>query len=195
MEPIIDWSGISWNWEYNFYYYNLAKLIFWGILPMVLLIYFNLKVYFGIESTSDILNSAEKQKRRQQEKKLSIVMIIIVLVFIVCHSLRTFNWCYVFMLLNTSISCNHEFYNENNDESLLAQEFHSTWMHICWSVSDILVVMNSSVNMIIYCGVSAQFRQQLLLIFEKTAVKLRCNDPELMIQNNTIPESRRMVSM
>ena len=138
---------------------------------------------------------AEKQKRRQQEKKLSIVMIIIVLVFIVCHSLRTFNWCYVFMLLNTSISCNREFYNENNDERLLAQEFHSTWMHICWSVSDILVVLNSSVNMIIYCGVSEQFRQQLVLIFKRIAVKLRCIDPELMIQNITIPESRRMVSL
>ena len=195
VEPIIDWSGISWNWEYNFYYYNLAKLVFWGIVPMVLLIYFNLKVYFGIESANNILNSEEKQKRRQQEKKMSIIMIIIVLVFILCHSLRTFNWCYVFMLLNTHKNCTHEIYDDNTDESLLVREFHTIWMHICWGISDVLIVFNSSVNMIIYCGVSEQFRQQLVLIFKRIAVKLRCIDPELMIQNITIPESRRMVSL
>ena len=195
MEPIMDWSGISWNWEYNFYYYNLAKLIFWGLIPMALLIFFNLKVYFGMESTKNILTNEEKQRRNVQEKKLSIIMIIIVFVFISCHSLRTFNWCYVFILMNTHKDCNHDFYTGKNNESLLVQSFHSTWMDICWSVSDILVVFNSSVNMIIYCGVSAQFRQQLMLLFKRFAKKIGCIRSEFgeLIELNAIRESTRMI--
>ena len=193
MEPIIDWSGISWNWEYNFYYYNLSKLLLWGLLPMALLIFFNLKVYFGIESTKSILTSKEKQRRSQQEKKLSIIMIIIVFVFILCHSLRTFNWCYVFMLLNTHKDCNNEFHTGRNDESLLVQAFHAPWMELCWEVSDILVVFNSSVNMIIYCGVSAQFRQQLIQLFKRLLFKIRCIKSQTEIKNNAISESMRMI--
>ena len=195
MEPIMDWSGISWNWEYNFYYYNLAKLIFWGLIPMALLIFFNFKVYFGMESTKNFLTSEEKQRRVQQEKKLSTVMIIIVFVFILCHSLRTFNWCYVFILMNTHKECNQDSYTGRNDESLLVQSFHSTWMDICWSVSDILVVFNSSVNMIIYCGVSAHFRQQLMLLFKKFAKKIGSIRSEFgeHIELNAIRESTRMI--
>ena len=70
MEPILDWSGISMNWEYNFFYYNLAKLILWGLLPIMLLIFFNLKVYLTMEPSKSILTNKEKQKRSQQEKKL-----------------------------------------------------------------------------------------------------------------------------
>ena len=193
MEPIIDWSGISWNWEYNFYYYNLSKLLFWGLLPMALLIFFNLKVYFGIESTKCILTSKEKQRRSQQEKKLSIIMIIIVFVFILCHSLRTFNWCYIFMLLNTHKDCNKEFHTGRNDESVLVQAFHAPWMELCWEISDILIVFNSSVNMIIYCGVSAQFRQQLVQLYKKLTTEIRCIEPQTEMKNNALTESIRMI--
>ena len=79
MEPIMDWSGISWNWEYNFYYYNLAKLIFWGLIPMALLIFFNFKVYFGMESTKTSLQTKKSneevcKKRNYQPSWLSLFL-------------------------------------------------------------------------------------------------------------------------
>ena len=183
------------NWEYNFFYYNLAKLILWGLLPIMFLIFFNLKVYLTMESSKSILTNKEKQKRSQQEKKLSIIMIIIVFVFILCHSLRTFNWCYVFILTNTHRDCSRELYSGRNDENLLIQSSHDTWLKICWHVSDILLAFNSSVNMIIYCGVSTQFRKQLIQLLKKFAAKIGCIESQSLNQNNAITESIGLINV
>ena len=159
MEPVLYWTELSLNWEYNFYYLNLAKLVFWAILPTVLLIYFNLMVYLGMKSSNNILENEDKKRRFRQEKNLSSVMIGIVLVFILCQTLRTLTYCSCFVLLNGWIECTNN--TDNNNMSLLMST--PKWFMVTWSVSDILLVLNSSVNTIIYCCINSKFRRQVML--------------------------------
>ena len=162
LEPVLYWTQLALNWEYNFYYLNLAKLIFWGILPTILLIYFNLMVYLGMKSSNNIHNNNDKQKRFDQEKKLSIVMIGIVFVFIICHSLRTLALCTFFLYSK----CYNNIDTIDDDISSTIM-LGPKWIEITWLFSEILLVLNSSVNTIIYCCVNARFRRQVALTVDQ----------------------------
>ena len=159
LEPVLYWTELSISWEYNFYYLNLAKLIIWGILPTILLIYLNLMVYLGMKSSNNIFEKEDKKRRFNQEKNLSSVMIGIVLVFIICQSPRTFTYCYVFLLLNGWIDCSNTI--DNNSVSIVNST--PNWFTITWLLSEILLVLNSSVNTIIYCCINSRFRRQVML--------------------------------
>ena len=168
MEPVLYWNELSMDWEYNFYYMNLAKLIIWGILPTVLLIYFNLMVYLGMKSSNNIFENEDKKIRFNQEKNLSSVMIGIVLVFIICQTPRTVTYCSCFALLNGWIGCANNL--DNNSMSLIMST--PKWFMVTWILSDILLVLNSSVNTIIYCCINSKFRRQVMLTVKQ--ISPRC---------------------
>ena len=165
LEPVLYWTELSMNWEYNFYYLNLAKLIVWGILPTILLIYFNSLVYLGMKSSNIALEKEHKIRRFNQEKNLSSVMIGIVLVFIICQTPRTLTYCCCFVFLNGWIECTNN--TDINNMSLIMST--PKWFMLTWIVSDFLLVLNTSVNTVIYCCINSKFRRQIALSVRKIA--------------------------
>merc|ERR1712020_563900 len=64
------------------FYQNLARLIILGILPFVMLIFFNCSIYFAIRR--------RQVRQRHQEENMAIVLMGIVSIFLVCNSFRIF---------------------------------------------------------------------------------------------------------
>ena len=171
LEPVLYWTELSLNWKYGFYYLHLSKLLFWGILPITLLIYFNLMVYLGMKSSNNIRKYSDEKMRSDQENNLSIVMIVIVFIFIICHSLRTLTFCSFFWFNNLFEECYNNIDIINDDSSSMIM-LGPKWIEIIWMFSQLLLVLNSSVNAIIYCCVNARFRRHFALTVGQFSVKV-----------------------
>ena len=172
LEPTLHWTELSLDLDYNFYYYNLATIIVWGIIPTILLVYFNLMIYIGIKSPNSILQrELTKQKRFKQEKKLATVMIGIVVVFLLCHSLRNFACCYCFSLVEQVQNCYKQ--NESYKGGGITFLPMPKWFEITWILNEWLLVVNSSVNMIIYCCLNSKFRKHVFAVVKQVSGKRR----------------------
>jgi len=82
------------------------------------------------------------------ERSLAVVLLGIVLVFLVCHGPRfvqTFNEA---TIIDNILRCAKRKLVPN----------HPSWLHVMAPISDFLLVVNSSVNFIIYCAVGSRFR-------------------------------------
>ena len=80
------------NPYYTIYYINWIRFFILGIIPTVLLIYFNYKIYKDVKnrnrrqlSMSRTSATATQQARRKQEDNLAVVFMGIVLIFLVCN--------------------------------------------------------------------------------------------------------------
>ena len=111
----------------------------------------------------------KKDIRRKNEDSLAVVFMIIIFIFLICHSPRIILDIHELMTIKQSEYCNeiNEFY-------------YSSWSVILLSVSHFLLVVNSSVNMIVYCLLGSRFRKEIRKMFD--TFKCWINQP-----NNNIP--------
>ena len=122
----------------------MAKVPLWGIVPTIGLGYFNWMVYIRIKSSNSMLQRQDSVRKKQvQEKKLSIVMSGIVVVFIVCHSIRNFENCYSFALVECLEKCNQN--SSNQAEDSVTYISLPKWLGILLIISPLLLVINTSV--------------------------------------------------
>ena len=180
-EPIADsFSPYICNTEfgenpfYVNYYRNLAKLLLTGIVPFILLIFFNAYIYKSIRNRrsgraslfpariSTLHQSIDKERsnphieeslglglssrkptnttRCKEEDNLTLVFFGIVSAFLLCHSLKIgLNFC----------------------DGVFGKVGSTTINRILGHFSNFLVVLNSAINMIIYCLLNIKFRQHL----------------------------------
>ena len=54
------------------------------------------------------------------------------------------------------------------------KEQFALWSMLCLSVAHFLLVLNSSINVVIYCLTSSQFRTELVKIFDLFAYRMGC---------------------
>ena len=157
LEPFIHIKDIFYNYNYNLYYTNLATFLILEVLPISLLIYYNVRIYKAkkLSSTNTLVHGAVKYNRNKQESSLVKVMIGIVIVFIVCHCLRGPVYIYILLRLKDIQNC-----NEAESVTFLGP----FWFYIIFSLDYLLLEINSSVNMVIYCCVNSKFRKQLISI-------------------------------
>ena len=112
-------------------------------------------------SSSDILgHGATQYSRNKQENNLARVMIGIVVTFIVCHSLRGPVYIYVLVTLQAVHNC-----NDAGNITFLGP----LWFYLLFSINALLLAVNSSVNMIIYCCINSQFRRNLISIIVQSS--------------------------
>ena len=111
----------------------------------------------------------KKDIRRKNEDSLAVVFMIIIFIFLICHSPRIILDIHELMTIKQSEYC-----NEINEFS------YSAWSVILLSVSHFLLVVNSSVNMIVYCLLGSRFRKEIRKMFD--TFKCWINP-----QNNNIP--------
>ena len=125
-----------------------------GVIPLVLLVYFNKKIHAAIKLPPNIeLQGDEEIACINREKRLSRVLMRIVIVFIVCHTPRV-SW-YI--------------YNATNYKSIVyctlqnpTTSGQSPWNAFLGLLYDMFIVINSSVNTIVYCSANDKFRRYFL---------------------------------
>ena len=147
------------NPYYSTYYINLAVLFVLGIIPVSLLAYFNCVIYIKIKPptillhTEDCGSTSRISSCTSQEKDLARVLIGIVILFILCHILRLIINFYETIVIKNAIAC----------ESAGKYDF-PLWGFISITCSELLLVLNSSLNMIIYCCINGSFRRKVLFL-------------------------------
>ena len=147
-------SDLFYNHTYNKYYTNLATLLITDIIPISLLIYYNVRIFKAMKSSSTVVSQNSNQyNRTKQENNLAKVMTGIVVVFILCHSLRGIVFIYILVRLDHIHTC-----NEADSATFLGP----LWFYILFSFNGILFAINSSINMVIYCCVNSKFRKHLI---------------------------------
>ena len=129
---------------------QILSAIFIHILPLILLIYMNAKVYFGIEALrerSASLNVAQSNRAVSDQRNLTRIMIAVVLVFIVCQLPDR-----LFIMIDP------------------LRTYRSCTAVIIELICDFLVIVNSSTNFIIYYFIRKNFRQ---VFIEKYCLRKR----------------------
>ena len=157
LEPFIHITEMFYNHNYSLYYTNLATFFMLEVFPISLLIYYNIRIYkaMKLSSKNTLGHGAAHYSRNKQENSLVKVMIGIVIVFIACHCLRVLVYIYILLTLQNVQSC-----NEAESTTFLGP----LWFYICFSLACLLLAINSSVNMIIYCCANSKFRKHLFSI-------------------------------
>ena len=143
-----EWFVVPTQLSYNSTYgtYDCAsKLIILGILPFTIFSIVNVRIYREV--------SKLRKRKEKQEANLCIILIFIVLTFFICHSPR--------LLLNI-----HEIWTLDQVEHCLHIQQtilggFPVWAILLGYVSNVLMVINSSANLVIYCIIGANMRKQL----------------------------------
>ncbi|XP_040567083.1 FMRFamide receptor isoform X1 [Lepeophtheirus salmonis] len=160
--PMIRVTELRKNPNYAIYYNNWTRLAILGIIPACMLIYLNYKIYKDIkqrqirrrQSTSQV--TINHQARRRQEDNLAVVFMGIVGVFLLCHILRIFINLHEMLVIRPAMEC--------REAKLPAFPF---WVLVTTVFSHLLLVFNSSTNMIIYCSLNATFRRHFVEILRR----------------------------
>eukprot|EP00095_Tigriopus_kingsejongensis_P000415 maker-scaffold19_size710362-snap-gene-6.13 protein:Tk00415 transcript:maker-scaffold19_size710362-snap-gene-6.13-mRNA-1 annotation:"AGAP001862-PA" len=214
-QPMLRVSDLRMNEAYITYYNHYFRLLFLGIIPFGLLVFFNTKIYQDIQpviaGVSVILvlhtqpglrlgfspvvrrrrrcprppssnsNSGDKgdhggaskrdgacqvQKRnvnanrRRYEDNLAVIFMGIVIFFLVSHFPRIFLGLHEVFVSTQARLC-----GEHGKRSF------SLWVHVFTYVSHLLLVLNSSVNSLIYCILSSRFRLQVMTTLNGIGLK------------------------
>jgi hypothetical protein len=105
-------------------------------------------------------------KRRKQENNLAVLMIVISLVFIACHLPRNFLNIYEITVIQRNEKC-----------TAAGKHTFTRWSLITSQFSNLLLVFNSSTNMILYCIMNKHFRDDFLAIIKCIMSVIRCKNP------------------
>ena len=198
--PIICYTAFGENPIYLNWYRNWAKLMITGVIPFLLLIFFNTYIYKAIkksssrrqrltssgptqpttqrlistqQSTREQTNSIglgttgkpmSTSAKRKDEENLSMVFVGIVTIFLLCHGLK--------IILN--------FY-----DGFFGKVGANSAVRIAGYFSNFLIVLNSAINMIIYCILNRKFRNHFLntVIYRLPCVKRYIEERRLSNQS------------
>lgn len=124
-------------------YDNVLYMIFMMILPLLTLTVLNIRLVKALKELSR--KRAEMQSaRQQQDNNVTLVLIIVVLVFIICQAPALANKFMWSVLDNDARACGgFQFYFSR--------------------LSNVLVIVNSAVNFVIYFFFNTRFRQVLVV--------------------------------
>ena len=137
------------NQHYLVYYYWSCVVIL-GVLPFSCLIFLNIRICKSIRQQNYEIRDALGEdfslsnhiRRRDDENSMTKVLIAIVIVFLICHGLRTFVQIFLGACeLNTQCG-------------------GIEWHPIILSFSNFFIILNSSINIVIYGFVCRSFRKK-----------------------------------
>ena len=144
-------SKLRQNPYYSIFYVGILGLGLLGVLPVSLLVYYAIKISKSIRQNSlslGQLTNTQKQYIKIYNKKdgNNLVVYLIVIIFLILHFLR---------LGLTIVEFIIQVYSLNNKTSIheIGRNF-PLWFNLFSSISELLLMVNSSVNTVIYKGVN-----------------------------------------
>ena len=157
MELVMQPTDLRNNDDYILWYINISNLVVTAVIPLVLLTYFNYKIYTSLKQRQmrkavmiSQQNSNTAKERSKKEVRQTFVLFAIVALFVVCHALR--------VILNVEEFANIEKNNEQEKKGCLGKEF---WTVILIPIAALLLQINSGTNFFVYCVLSDVFRDVL----------------------------------
>lgn len=154
-KPVIRATELRKNSLYLTYYINFATLIVIGVIPLTFISFYNYKVYKAMRLRVKIAEHQRKisnKERSVHEHDAIKVLVGIVVVFMICHSLRLLLNFYEMILIKNVLDCIKD-----------KQDGFPKWFLITKSFSALMLIINSSVNMIIYGCLNSGARRQILV--------------------------------
>ena len=145
--------------------------IFLGIIPFLLLIYFNASIYIFVrkqrkmitehKSTSNENTKIENRSIKRQIR-MGISFIIIVVVFAGCYGPWT-----VFSIINSIYHFKYKVCENTNSLSWICSVNKEPWYVRMKHFGHLLTIVNSSVNVLIYGMVWSQFREETVEMLQQ----------------------------
>ena len=149
--------------DYVLWCLNISNLIVTSIVPMVALMYLNFNIYIKFKQfqrrqpSLRLANNAPTERQlkvRKREKDMvqqTRILFVIVILFVLSHVLR--------ITLNIEEFITLEDSNKAKDNGCIWIIF---WTYLAAPISHILLLINSSVNLFIYCYFNQSFRDVLV---------------------------------
>jgi hypothetical protein len=184
----------------SIYYRSFVKLAIDGIIPLTCLIYCNITVFLEVKNhmrsslrigdkysarlevdEARLSNQSDKDKKefvRSIEHKLAKIMFGIVVIFTICQL------PYLGLTASESIYLT-KFIKEG--KKLL----YPTSVSICESVSNFMLTINASVNVIIYCYFDTDYRSIILSFINRCCKK----KGEISIESNAMKQNDERMEM
>ena len=155
-------SELRSNNIYVLFYMNIANMVVTGIIPVLVLAFFNFFVIRGMRKFQgkrslrrqesihrDENKESQEDKELRNQRNQTIILLSIVIIFFVCHSLR--------IILNFHDLVTHKsmFQSSEND----CRHGHPYWVNIAHPVSETFLKLNSVASFFIYCTFNNHFRK------------------------------------
>ena len=158
--------------NYILWYINVSSLLVTGVIPGVLLGFFNYKIYnslkrSNIQRASMISRGGprgDQPNKNSSDYRRTIVLFAIVVIFVLCHSLR--------IILNIEEVANRARNTDKKDlQGCSPLRF---WAVVLIPISSLLIQVNASANFFIYCFCDTAFKQVLTSILSiRETINLR----------------------
>jgi len=167
------------NPDYIRFYINWCRLLLTCVLPLLSLIYFNYKIFYGIRYTH-----IRSGKSGQREANLAIVLVCIVAVFLICHVPRVILTVHEWVLTSDIIRCGRWM-------------MRPTWNLCVTSANHLTLVINASVNFLIYCSIGTKFKDVLREVFsgKKSPHKAQYSSSSVAAKENMRVEQEEMMTL
>ena len=177
--PTIKATALRMNSLYSFYYVNLITPLFLGVIPLLSLLILNFAIYRKIKLPSELIRHHQHRMSKRKLRKeidLARILVWIVTTFIVCHSVRLFLDIHEIAVIDQVRNCP-------------PSQMFPPWILILLSISKLLIIVNSSVNMVIYCCLNEKFRRRFGIyrksVFRNFSSRNSIhNDTEIRLHNN-----------
>ena len=159
-------TGLRTNSHYNLWYLNISNLLVTAAIPLVLLSYLNVNIYFKLKefierqplakaaAASSIAVTQSQQLAKKREKDMvqqTRILFSIVVLFGLFHILRIVLNIEEFLTLD-----------KRKEAKEMGCEWLQYWTIIAAPISHLLLQLNGSINFVIYCYFNKSFRDELL---------------------------------
>jgi hypothetical protein len=129
---------------YNILYENVAYCIFVFLLPLVILIFFNVHLVRDLKKAQRSRKTMTSRSS-MEENNITLVMIVIIITFIVAQTPASLNQILYYIIRPPP----------DGECSDYQKYYH---------ISNLLITMNSALNFVIYCLFRRQFQQELVAL-------------------------------
>ncbi|CAB4067152.1 unnamed protein product [Lepeophtheirus salmonis] len=131
---IIDYAVTDLRNDPNYirFYINWTWLIMTCLIPIGSLVYFNSRIFRGIQMTHE--RTRKKNKQRAGEMNMAAILLCIVFLFMICHVLRILLNVNEIFMLDDIISCGDDF-------------TPPAWFFCVTSINHWLLIVNASLEM------------------------------------------------
>lgn len=146
--PSYKLTNLRLNQTYIRVYIMWTRLFSTAVIPVSLLIFLNLRIICDLLCRTSKVQRFGSVKRQRKEMNLCLILLCIVLVFFLCHAARITLDVYEFSNVELVISCWPPY-------------VPATWAQGLSYISHLMMILNSSVNFIVYCLVGHTFRREL----------------------------------
>ena len=147
--PYLASSDLRHNEHYVRIYIMWTRLFSTAIIPVSMLLFLNTRIIMDLISSN--VQRFGSARRLRKEINLCLILLCIVFVFFICHASRIFLDVFEFSNLESIIRC-------AGPRSV----WHpGTWLQALPYVSHLMMILNSSINFIVYCLVGHTFRREL----------------------------------